>query len=347
MKKRLWTLVCLAALISAGCSGKWSMQTELSEPQLLWPPPPMAPKIKYVMGIKGFRESGAVMKSVFFGRKNKDIVSRPVAVAAGGDGRLAIADGGCRCVHLYIPREEKYYSIQSVASDELRSPVGVVFDDSLRLYVSDSFHNKIFVFGKDGEFLSSISGPGPSALQRPTGLAYNHDTKAVYVADTVANKIYVYSTQGELLFSFGKRGAGEADFNYPTYLFWSPAGKLYVTDSMNFRVKIFDSTGVYLNTFGRHGDGSGDFAMPKGIATDKEGVIYVVDALFDNIQLFDERGEFLLTVGRRGVDQGEFWLPSGIFIDNQNKLYVCDTYNRRVQVFEILSGPSLSETGGR
>ncbi len=351
MKRMFWILVCLTALMSAGCSGgKWIMQTEVSEAQLFWPEAPKEPKIKYVMAVKGFKESGTsfskMMKNIFFGGKERDVVSRPVAVATGNDGRLAIADGGCKCVHLYIPSEEKYLTLQSAKSDELRSPVGVVFDDSMRLYVSDSFHNKVFVFGKDGDFLFSMAGSAPAALQRPTGLAYNHDAKTIYVADTVANKIYAFNTSGEILFSFGKRGGGNSELNYPTYLSWSPAGRLYVTDSMNFRVQIFDSSGAFLDAFGRHGDGSGDFAMPKGIALDKDGIIYVVDALFDNVQLFDERGEFLLTVGRRGVDQGEFWLPSGIFIDHQNKLYVCDTYNRRVQIFEILGGPKMSETGG-
>ena len=41
-------------------------------------------------------------------------------------------------MHLYIPAEHKYLKLYTTGSDEMRSPVGLTFDDELRLYVSDS-----------------------------------------------------------------------------------------------------------------------------------------------------------------------------------------------------------------
>ena len=321
----------LSALILAGCASHWEIHTDSSDTQFLWPTLPEKPRIKYVMSVKGFDEVGMSLKSILLGKASRGL-ARPVAAATGSDGRLAIADTESKCVHLYIPAEKNYIAITQTDQESLESPVGIVFDEALRLYVADSALQKIMVFDKKGAYLFSFN---EASFERPTGLAYNKDRKVLYVIDTVACKIYALNQYGEVIFSFGERGEEAGMFNFPTHIFWSSAGLLYITDSMNFRVQIFDESGNFKTAFGHHGDGSGDFAMPKGVAVDEQGTIYVVDALFDNVQLFNERGEFLLTLGSRGYEQGEFWLPNGIFIDD-NKMYVSDTFNQRVQVFELL-----------
>lgn len=335
MTKLMRSLFCLAILVSSGCSVKWTMDVPPPGNQLVWPQPPEKPKIRHISTIRGFKEKGISLKSVFVG-KGEDKLIQPVAIVAGRDGRIAIADTGTKSVHLFIPKEERYVGISRFASGELVSPVGVAFDAESRLYVSDSFHDKIAVFNERGDFLFSIDGSRGGVLKRPTGLAYDRDHQAVFAVDTASHRIQAFTPKGEPAISFGERGNGDGQFNFPTHIFRGSTGKIYVTDAMNFRVQIFDSAGRFLTAFGRHGDGSGDFSMPKGVAADSEGTIYVVDTLFDNIQVFNEKGEFLLTLGSRGFDQGEFWLPSGIFIDDGEKLYVCDTYNKRIQIFEII-----------
>jgi len=327
-------------LFLAGCATKWDLRTEQSEIALQWPYQPATAKATYLMAMSGVERSsstGSVMRAIVYGGTGDDINAfmLPVSVVTGSDGRIAVADTGCRCVRLYIPNEKRYLEVTAARDEELRSPVSVAFDDELRLYVSDSAIGKVFVFGSDGTFLSSLHRAGSGHLKRPTGLAYNLSRKLLYVVDTFENRVYAFDAKGESVFSFGGRGEDAGLFNFPTHIFWSPQGILYVTDSLNFRIQIFDDSGGYLDSFGKHGDGSGDFAMPKGVAVDKSGIIYVVDGLFDNIQLFNGKGEFLLTIGRRGTDFGEFWLPSGIFIDTGGILYVCDTYNRRIQLFRV------------
>ncbi len=319
------------ALFTAACTSQWAMKTESSDTQFLWPVLPEKPRIKYVMSIKGFEENNASLKTFLMGRGSYGL-ARPVAAVTGSDGRLAIADSASRCVHLYIPAEKKYIAITMSGPELLQSPVGIVFDEALRLYIADSALKIIAVYDKNGTSMFSFRGIG---FERPTGLAYNKDRKILYVTDAVACKVYAFNQHGEVLFSFGERGEKAGQFNFPTHIFWSSAGLIYVTDSMNFRVQIFNESGDFRTAFGHHGDGSGDFSMPKGVVVDKLGTIYVVDMLFDNVQLFNERGEFLLTLGRRGYDQGEFWLPGGLSIDD-NKMLISDTYNQRIQVFELL-----------
>ena len=336
-------------LLCSACASKWSMKTEPEEAQIQWPQSPEPPKVRHVMSLNGFKETGAsfgsIVRSIIFGGTEDQDITRPVAVSVGSDGRMAVADIGSKCVHLFVPKEQQYFKVFKADSLELSSPVGVAFDDGLRLYVSDSALNRIFVYDGGGTYLFSMNLTGSPALERSTGLAFDRGRKILYAANTLGNRIYGLTEKGDIVFSFGGRGIGDGQFNYPTHIFFSASGLLYVTDTMNFRVQIFDSTGKFVSAFGRHGDGSGDFAMPKGVASDKEGVIYVVDSLFDNIQLFNMDGQFLLTLGARGTAQGEFWLPSGIFIDAGDKLYVCDTYNGRVQVFQIFPRQKESEKG--
>ena len=335
----LCALVCLAS----GCTTRWTLRTAQSETALQWPYQPNPAKVTYVESLTGLaqdKDTGWVLRAIVFGSETEDrnAFLLPVAVATGSDARIAVADMGRRCVHLYVPGQQHYLQLTGSEQDKITSPVGVIFDENLRLFVSDSA-GKVFAFGPDGALLFTVQAAGTERLQRPTGVAYSPSKKLLYVVDTLANKVHAFGPNGEFAFSFGERGNEKGGFNFPTHIFRSAAGDLYVADALNFRVQIFDEQGMPLDAFGHHGDGSGDMAMPKGVAVDGDGIVYLVDGLFDNLQLFNRRGTFLLTVGRRGTDYGEFWLPSGAFFSERDQLlYVCDTYNRRIQVFRITEG---------
>ena len=343
-------LILLALLTPACAAKKWTLRTQQPVIGLQWPYQPNRAKVTFAHSLTGLvsdRNSREVVSAIVFGtdQEDRNTFLLPVAVSVGADGRLAVADMGRRCVHLYLPAQQRYVQLSGSAQEQLASPVGLVFDEELRLYVADS-SGKIFAFGPEGAPLSTWRQVGAERFQRPTGITYSPDKKLLYVVDTLANKVHALKTNGELAFSFGERGEKLGAFNFPTHIFRSAAGELYVTDALNFRIAVFDEIGTALATFGHHGDGSGDLAMPKGVVVDKDGIVYVVDGLFDNVQLFNRRGDFLLTLGRRGTDFGEFWLPSGAFISGNGELYVCDTYNRRVQVFRITQGYANDDRRG-
>jgi len=335
-------------LLAQGCASSWTLRTEQPEIALQWPYQPAKAKITYAMSIKGFSASNgsrSIVRTIVYGQggDEKDSFGLPVAVATGRDSRMAVADMGLKCVHFYVPAEHRYVRLTEAGEAKITSPVSVIFDDELNLYVSDSVAARIFVFDPEGKYVRSIDQAGSDKLKRPTGIAYNHVRKLLYVADTLANAVYAFNSKGQLEFSFGSRGDKQGQFNFPTHIFWSLKRILYITDSMNFRIETFDDDGKFLRSFGHHGDGFGDLARPKGIAADKDGVVYVADSLFDIVQLFSREGLYLLTLGKRGGDLAEFWMPSGIYIDDNGMLYVCDTYNRRIQVFRITENYSHDE----
>lgn len=337
-------LLLLATLLSFGsaCTVTWRLRTDAPEAALQWPHAPARPKVTYVAslaGLSGKRGAGLAARDFIVGKDDTDPSAfvLPVAVAAAPDGRMAVADTGRSCVHLYVPADQRYEKLTGTAAAPMLSPVGLAFDAEGQLYASDST-GKVFAFARDGSVRFVLTAAGAAPLQRPTGLAYSPRRRVLYVVDTLASRIHGFDERGEHQLSFGGRGEGEGQLNFPTHASWSPAGEIYVADVLNFRVQIFDEAGGFVGAFGRHGNGSGDLAMPKGVAVDGDGVVYVVDGLFDNVQLFDRSGTFLLTLGRRGTGFGEFWLPSGAFIGGQGQLYVCDTYNHRIQVFRIEPG---------
>jgi DNA-binding beta-propeller fold protein YncE len=327
-----------AVSLSCGCASSWRIRSSQPTYTLQWPFSPNPAKLTFVRSIFGFSKlpsAGSALSVLVYGvgRSGSDGFALPVAVATSKGHRIAVADMGRACVHLFLPAESRYLRLTGTREETMRTPVAVVFDDQERLFVSDS-SGRVFAFGPDGSARFTIHTAAGQPLLRPTGIAFSPRLRVLYVLDTLAHSVYAFDEKGTMAFAFGGHGDGEGRFNFPTHITRSPAGEILIVDSLNFRVQILDEKGKYLGSFGHHGDGSGDMAMPKGVAVDGDGVIYVADSLFDIVQLFDRSGGFLLTLGRRGEDFGEFWMPSGIFIDG-DMLYVCDTYNHRVQVFQI------------
>jgi DNA-binding beta-propeller fold protein YncE len=205
-------------------------------------------------------------------------------------------------------------------------------DDNYLL--TDSRLNKIFHFSADGKNIR-LFATGLS-LDRPTGIAYSVINDEIWVVETGSHRITVLSSAGELKRIIGRRGTGNLEFNFPTYICIDSEGKVYIVDSMNFRVQVLSSKGEYITSFGKQGDATGSFARPRGIATDSKGNIYIVDALFNNVQIFDLSGNLLYYFGSEGSGKYQFRMPSGIFIDKDNYIYISDSYNGRVQVFQLV-----------
>jgi DNA-binding beta-propeller fold protein YncE len=338
-RNRRTVLACALLALSTACASQWTMRADRPREVLQWPFEPNRAKVTYERSLTGFdqhRGGSSAWHTFVYGKEKGEQAAfvLPVAVASGSDGRIAVADMGRKCVHLYLPAAGRYLRLQGPPQTPIVSPVGVAFDAALRLYLSDSA-GQVLAFGPEGEFLFRLATAGKEPLQRPTGIVCSPRRNRLYVVDTLAHRIDAFTTEGEFVTSFGGRGDGPGQFNFPTHISWAPPGELYVTNALDYRIDILDEDGKPLGSFGHHGDGSGDLAMPKGVAVDRDGVVYVADGLFDNVQLFDRAGQFLLTVGRRGTELGEFWLPAGLFISEGGELYVCDSYNRRIQVFRI------------
>jgi len=339
------TRALLLALAVSACTAGLQLtedKTAIGEKTpLVWPSEPAPPRVAFVqtfsrpeqLGItKGFFQRVA---EVLFGATDAHLV-RPMAVAA-VDHVIYVADPGAKAVHRFDQRNGRYDLIYAAEDKPLPSPVALTPGAGGKVYVSDSALGRVFVIEPGAKDASPVALD--AKLGQPTGIAFDAATGQLFVVDTAQHRVNIFDRRGNLTSSFGRRGAGDGEFNYPTLLWRTPEGLLYVTDSLNFRIQIFDERGRFVRKFGRQGDGSGDAARQKGVALDRYGHVYVVDGLFHAIQIFDGAANFLLAIGAQGRDRGEFWLPTGIFIGDDDKIYVADSHNQRVQVFRYIGGP--------
>jgi DNA-binding beta-propeller fold protein YncE len=312
---------------------------ETITPSLVWPQPPLQPRIRFVRSVA--HPQDLAIQASFWKRLGEIIVGReeewlirPTGVASRGH-MIYVADPGAQTMWILDAQAGRFRRIQQADGQRLISPVALAVEASGRIYLADSYLAKVFVYDAGERLTGAIASPD---LRRPSGLAYDGARDRLYVADSAAHRIWIFDGKGNPIGRIGQRGAGSGEFNFPTHVAVDREGSLFVTDSLGFRVQFFSPNGAFAGQFGKHGDNSGEFAMPKGVAVDSKDHVYVVDALFDAVQIFDRRGQFLLSFGERGIGPGQFWLPGGLFIDPQDRIYVADAYNQRIQIFEYIGG---------
>lgn len=327
----------LVLLALAGCA---AAPVE-KRPEIFWPQPPDPPKITFVQSLSEPKDIGikpSLFKKVIqfiFGKEEVPHVVRPSGIAVDEEGGIYIADTGLQVVHYFGQTPPSYRQFFRLAPGErLQNPIGLAVDGGKRLYVSDANLNRIFVFDPEGKLVRAIGKD--EEMQRVSGIALDRARGRLYAVDTLGHQIVQYTLSGEKVGVIGKRGAGNGEFNFPTYAAVDSEGALYISDSLNFRVQVFDPDGGFRSQMGSLGNTLGQFSRPKGVAVDGAGHIYVVDTLYDNVQIFNPSGELLLHFGKSGIEPGNFWLPAGIAIDRRGRIYVADSYNERVQVFQLL-----------
>jgi DNA-binding beta-propeller fold protein YncE len=332
MTNRASRIVVALAMLLACAANARPADTPIAPAQpRVWPPPPARARIRFVRTLEPatMRRKpsllGRIVKAIVGGREEPRML-QPYGVAVGGDGRVYVADTFGRSIHVYDAVRSSYSTI----AVDAESLIGVAVSGDA-LFVTDSAAGRVICLDMKGR-TRWTAGRG-EGLVRPTGIAAGGDR--LYVVDTILNRVVIVTVAGQLVGSFGGRGSGPGQFNFPTNVARGPDSRLYVTDTMNFRVQMFDAEGTYLGSFGRIGDGSGDFDKPKGVAVDSAGHIYVVEGFNDVVQIFDEAGRLLLAFGESGKGAGQFWLPTGIAIVD-DIVYVADSANRRLQVFEYL-----------
>ncbi|MGE0449373.1 MAG: 6-bladed beta-propeller [Vicinamibacterales bacterium] len=299
--------------------------------QPVWPAPPAPPRIRFLSSLTpdAIRPRASILTRILrvvAGREPERRMGQPYGVTVGSDGRVYVADSLGGIVHVYDVERRRYSTIRTEAT----TLIGIAASGS-RLFATDSVGVQVTCFDMRGRVQWRLGAK--DGFARPTGVAASPE--AIYVVDTLQHRVVTVSPDGHVTGSFGERGTGPGQFNYPTNITRAPDGRLFVTDTLNFRVQIVDERGTPLGMFGRAGDGAGDFDKAKGIALDSGGHVYVVEGLHDRVAIFEPDGRVLLAFGGSGSGPGELWLPSGIAVAN-DVIYVADAANRRIQMFEYV-----------
>lgn len=326
--------------------------------ELMWPEPPLPPRIKVVdilaseadLGRKmTFRES---LNKFLTGQKPQVArIYQPRSIAVSDDSkRIYASDFGSSAIFIFDLDTRKVRTFRS------ERPFGIALDDDENVYVAEEEAKRIVVFDRFGHTVRTITS---GKLIRPTGLAIDRIRKRLYVADPATkaspdHTVKTFDLEGKLLGTIGKgKGTCQGCLFFPTYVAVDNAGNVYVSSTMTAAVEVFDFRGNYLKTIGSRGTNFGMFDKPKGVAIDSFGNIHVVDSGWSNVQIFNQKGEVLLYYGGRGDYPGLMRNPTGIAIDKNNKIYVADYLNYRVAVYQLvntrpedshLTLPPLAET---
>ena len=345
-----WLKFLLILLMGVSVAGLTACSTPKKNEvaDLVWPPPPEKPRIKFLAAYHGDSDLGnapSLLDRALGGDFAKGLsLSKPYGITATDDGkRIYVTDTVQRMVIVFDLEQKKVYPFQVDATGALLSPIEVRLDETGRVYITDSMRGSLNIYSPEGKTLMSLGNE--QGLKRPTGLALDKKRKRVYVSDTYAHRIFVFDYGGKLINEIGERGSDPEQFNYPTNIALDAEGNLYITDSGNFRVQVYSADGEFVRVFGQMGDSFGSFARPKGVAVDSDNNVYVVDAAFNNFQIFNDKDRILLFVGTLGRTLGRFWIPTSIYIDSSDRIYVVDSINARVQVFQYIKHEDEVESG--
>ena len=332
--------------------------------ELVFPPPPEVPRYHFegmlfsnvqVEAVEAGKES--YWKKLLTGEEENNSktkgLAKPYDVVA-CQGRVFVSDTVARLVYLFDFERQRFVEIGTKEPGDLRKPLGLNTDGDCNLYVADVTKNKIMIYNKNGEYISSLNVAGK--FQRMSHLAVTADGSKIFIVDTGGvgsdeHLIRVFDVRtGDHLYDIGTRGEKEGMFNLPKDIEIGPDGNLYVVDSGNFRIQVMGQDGTFIRSFGTIGSRPGQFTRPKGIAIDQNtGIIYVVDTAFGNFQIFNQETQLMMHIGTRGnaFAPGVYMLPAGIDVDEDGRIYIVDQFFRKVDIYRPVELPASTGAIGR
>ncbi|HET6351453.1 MAG TPA: 6-bladed beta-propeller [Coriobacteriia bacterium] len=112
-------------------------------------------------------------------------------------------------------------------------PNGLAVAPNGYVYVADGDNRRVQVLDAKAKFKKVIDTSGV-----PRGLEID-DKKRLYVVDALAHQIDIFDLSGKRLVSFGERGFGPGQFNYPNDIATDTKGRIFITDRENNQVQVW------------------------------------------------------------------------------------------------------------
>ncbi len=218
----------------------------------------------------------------------------PSGIAIDDDGNLYVADTGNHAIRKVTPAGV----VSTVAGDgtagfrdgpgtqaRFNGPIGIAVGGDGRLYVADTYNDRIRTIARDGT-VSTLAGgerpgdvDGPGALARfdtPTGVAVDAMNR-VYVADLRNNAIRRIGASGEVAtIARATEGDERPPVHRPLSVALSHDGVLYVGEMYRGDLNQITRDGrthlITGKTQAQH------LARPAGLAVARDGTLYVADA---------------------------------------------------------------------
>ena len=178
-----------------------------------------------------------------------DVLVHPSGVAVDRENRFVyVADTGNDVVDVFDA--DSYKFLRQIGKPSRKHdqtdpgtfslPEGVAVGADGKVFVTDTFNDRVETFDADGEFISTFgkNGDGPADFERPKGIAVDRDGH-IWVVDAVQQMVKVFNQQGRLLIYFGRQGAYPGQFMSPWGIAIGPSNQVVVSETYKGRVQLF------------------------------------------------------------------------------------------------------------
>ncbi len=320
-------------------------------------------------------------------------LANPFGVAVDTAGRGYIAD----TFHHRIRRVELDGTIVTIAGDgisgyagdggpatqaELASPDGVAIDAMGRVYIADTYNQRIrridvdgtiaTVAGDGNQSYGGDNGPATSAeLSNPNGVAVDPMGRVV-IADTYNHRIRRVELDGTIvtIAGTGQNGyngdgiaATSALITFPYDVAVDAQGRVLFGDTASQRVRRVELDGTIATIAGNgsagyNGDGiaaiAAELSSPYGVTTDPQGRVLITDGANQRIRRIELDGTIATVAGNgtTGADgdaaaatSAQLAGPIGIAVDAIGRIVIADTNNQRIRRIDPATGVIATVAG--
>ena len=216
--------------------------------------------------------------------------SVPVYVAVSPDGNVYVSDRGANAIFIFSPDGGFIGQVTPPDGPDNWHPLGLTFDQTGNLYVTDVTPDKhrVIIMDPTGTFKLSFGSQGEADGQfwYPNGIAVDSQGR-IYVADSNNGRMQAFDKDGKLLFKIN-RGMGEGDLSMPRGIAIDSDNRLLIADTSRGTVQVYGITGSAgsdpqkaplesLGSFSGDAGSGASFQFPNGLALDGQGKVYVTD----------------------------------------------------------------------
>jgi outer membrane protein assembly factor BamB len=196
----------------------------------------------------------------------------------------------------------------------------VAVDPSGRVYISDSYNNRVQIFNASGELEGIWDADSPEGAPFDVPGPISADAAGnIYVADFEG--VHQFDPDGEYVRSI--QAAGELGFNSKGDLFT-------VVNFEHFAMKIPADGGEPL-MWGSEGPGDGQFIAPLWVEVRPDDTVYIGDHS-GRVQRFNSQGELLTVWAGEETEEGPFMAPTAISMGADGDIYVASKGRPKIYV---------------